>query len=91
MFDRIDSGSEYAEYYGTGIKLQFYDLDTNTLNDVGYLGLTNNSWGGHRGKCYTNYTNGQESNPAMGFSDDSPCVFDIVGASDGIGTIFYEL
>ena len=69
----------------------FYDLDTNELADVGYLGLTNNSWGGHRGKCYTNYTNGQEPHPAMGFSADTPCVFDIIGASEGIGTIFYEL
>ena len=91
MFERIDTGTEYEEYYGTGVKLLFYDLDTNELVDVGYLGLTNNSWGGHRGKCYTNYTNGQEPHPAMGFSADTPCVFDIIGASEGIGTIFYEL
>lgn len=91
MFDRIDKGDEYIQYYGTGVKLQFYELDTGKLNDVGFLELTNNSWGGHRGKCYTNYTNGQENHPAMGFSEDTPCVFDIVGASNGIGTIFYEL
>jgi len=91
MFDRIDTGTEYQQYYGTGVKIQFWSFESNTLSDVGYLGLTNNSWGGHRGKCYTNYTNGQEPCPAMGFSEDTPCVFDLIGASSGLGTIFYDL
>ena len=91
FFDRIDKGTEYEEYYGTSVKLLFYNLDTKTLEEVGCIGLTNDSWGGHRGKCYTNYTNGQEARPAMGFSYDTPCVFDIIGESDGIGTIIYDL
>lgn len=91
LFERIDSGNEYSQLYGTGIHHQFWSLESNELVDAGYLGLTNNSWGGHRGKCYTNYTNGQEPHPAMGFSVDTPCVFDIIGASDGLGTIFYNM
>lgn len=91
MFERIDTGSEYTPLYGTGIHHQFWSFDTETLIDAGYLGLTNNSWGGHRGKCYTNYTSGQELHPAMGYSEDTPCVFDIIGASTGLGTIFYDL
>lgn len=91
MFDRIDTGTEYQQYYGTGVKIQFWSFDTNELSDVGYLGLTNNSWGGHRGQCYTNYCTGQENRPAMGYSIFSPCVFDLIGASDGLGTIFYDL
>lgn len=90
MFERIDTGDEYASLYGTGIHHQFWSFDSEKMIDAGYLGLTNNSWGGHRGKCYTNYTTGQEAHPAMGYSEDSPCVFDIIGASDGLGTIFYN-
>lgn len=86
FFERIDSG-----YSGTEIHHQFYSFETGEMMDAGVLGLTNNSWGGHRGKCYTNYTNGQEPHPAMGFSVDTPCVFDIIGASTGLGTIFYDI
>ena len=91
MFERIDTGTEYQPYYGGTIKQLFYSFDCNALIEVGTIKLTNNSWGGHRGQCYTNYCTGQEPHPAMGYSTFTPCVFDIVGASSGLGTIYYEL
>lgn len=92
MYERIDTGTEYEEYYGGTVKMLFWSIPEGRLYTVAELGLTNNSWGGSRGKCYLNYTNGQQPRPAMGFSDDSRCVFDLVGADNSnIGTIFYEL
>ena len=92
MYERIDIGSEYEPYYGGKVKMLFWSIPEGKLYTVAELGLTNNSWGGSRGKCYLNYTNGQQPHPAMGFSDDTRCYFDIVGADNtNIGTIFYEL
>ena len=92
MYERIDTGTEYESYYGSKVKMLFWSIPEERLYTVAELGLTNNSWGGSRGKCYLNYTNGQQPRPAMGFSDDTRCYFDIVGADNAnIGTIFYEL
>ena len=92
MYERIDTGTEYEQYYGSKVKMLFWSIQEERLYTVAELGLTNNSWGGSRGKCYLNYTNGQQPRPAMGFSDDTRCYFDIVGADNSnIGTIFYEL
>lgn len=92
MYERIDTGTEYQPYYGSKVKMLFWSIPEERLYTVAELGLTNNSWGGSRGKCYLNYTNGQQPRPAMGFSDDTRCYFDIVGADNSnIGTIFYEL
>lgn len=91
MFDRIDAYSEgRAHWNDPEITLTFYSLDKNELKQVGKVKKAS-GWGGHRGKCYTNYTSGQEVRPAMGFSSDTPCIFSFVGASDKIGTVFYEI
>lgn len=91
-FERIDVGAAFSSYYGGDLSVLFWSFDAEKLYTIAKVRLTNNSWGGHRGKCYSNYTNGQENRPGMGFSDDTRCVFDLIGA-DGIniGTIFYEI
>lgn len=89
MFTRTDTGfnSEYAK----PVPVLFWSFKLEKLIEVVTLKKTSNTWGGHRGKCYFNYTNGQEPRPAMGFAGNTPCIFDLIGASDKIGTIFYEL
>lgn len=92
LYTRVDTGSEYESYYGTKVPVLFWSFETEKLYNLMELGLTNNSWGGHRGKCYLNYTSGQQPYPAMGFSDDTRCYFDIAGADNSnIGTIFYDI
>ena len=92
LYTRVDTGSEYESYYGTKVPVLFWSFKTEKLYNLMELGLTNNSWGGHRGKCYLNYTSGQQPYPAMGFSDDTRCYFDIAGADNSnIGTIFYDI
>ena len=92
MFTRIDIGEEYEDYYGSKVPLLLYSFEDNKLHTLGEIGLTNGSWGGHRGKCYLNYTNGQQPYPVMGFSQDTKCYFDIIGSdNENIGTIFYDI
>lgn len=92
LYTRVDTGLEYESYYGTKVPVLFWSFKTEKLYNLMELGLTNNSWGGHRGKCYLNYTSGQQPYPAMGFSDDTRCYFDIAGADNSnIGTIFYDI
>ena len=89
MYDRIDIG--YEEQYGDPVTLQFYDLNDNTLKDIVELDLTEETWGGCRGKCYINYTNSVQPFPAMGFCPNTPCMFDIVTDDlDKIGTIVFD-
>ena len=90
MYDRVDIG--YTDYYDKGIDIQFWSLETNELVTLMHLDLISSDWGGHRGKCYVNYTNSNEYRPAMGFSDDTRCRFDIVRPnSSDIGTVFYDV
>lgn len=91
MYTRIDTGSEYESLYGSDVPVFFWSIDDGKLYEVAKLSLTNNSWGGHRGKCYLNYTNGNQPYPAMGFDNVSPCVFDISSENTAeIGTIYYS-
>jgi hypothetical protein len=89
MFTRIDTGfnSEYSEQ----VPILFWDFKAETLQTLAKLKQTSATWGGHRGKCYFNYTNGIEPRPAMGFADNTRCQFDLIGATNKTGTIFYEL
>lgn len=90
MYNRIDSGA--TTYYGTPVTMQFYNLDTDQLEDVVTLGLTEQTWGGSRGKCYINYTNPNQPYPAMGFDAETPCIFDLVYDDTAkIGTIVYDI
>lgn len=96
MYERIDSMTGYPSdaelYYGTPVTMQFYSLDTNQLEDVVTLGLTETTWGGSRGKCYINYTNPNQPYPAMGFDSSTPCIFDLVYDDPSkIGTIVYDI
>ena len=90
MFTRIDQG--FTSEYTKDVPVLFWSFADSRLYKVASLKQLTQSWGGHRGKCYMNYTNGQECRPAMGFAGNTPCQFDLVGA-DGtnIGTIFYDL
>ena len=90
MFTRIDTG--FSSEYDKPVPVLFWSLDDERMYTIARIPQLVESWGGHRGKCYSNYTNGQESHPAMGFADNTPCQFAIVGA-DGtnIGTIFYDI
>ena len=90
IFDRIDGYQTTTPYYGNPVKVTFYSLEDHKLKTVCTM-EKQYGWGGHRGKCYTNYVSGQENRPAMGFSADTPCIFTFAGASDGIGTLYYEL
>lgn len=90
MFDRVDIG--FSDYYDDGFDVQFWSFDSNSLETVMHIDLRTPDWGGHRGKCYTNYTSGREPRPAMGFSVDTKCDFDIVAPDpSAIGTVFYEI
>lgn len=90
MYDRIDVGS--SSVFGEPIKMMFWDFATEELVEVASLKLTVNDWGGSRGKCYLNYTNGRQPMPAMGFSIDTPCIFDLVCDNpSNIGTIAYDV
>ena len=89
LFTRIDTGFESE--YSKDVPILFWSFKDNKLITLISLKKTGNDWGGHRGKCYSNYTNGQETRPAMGFALNTPNVFDLVGAWNGIGTIYYEL
>ena len=92
FYDRIDSGALFEPYWNDGLQLMFWSFTVQKLYKTRLLKTTNKSWGGHRGKCYINYTSGQCPTPAIGFSKDTPCPFDIVGADgENIGTIFYDL
>lgn len=90
MYDRIDTLS--SSVFGEPIKMLFWDFATEELVEIASLKLTINNWGGSRGKCYINYTNGKQTMPAMGFSIDTPCVFDLVCDNpSNIGTIAYDI
>jgi hypothetical protein len=90
MYDRVDVG--YEDYYDTGFDVQYYDLANNELKTLVHINLTASTWGGHRGKCYVNYTSGAEPRPAMGFSVDTPCIMDIPCINpSGIGTVYYDM
>lgn len=90
MFTRIDTG--FTSIYSKPVPVLFWSFKNEQLYTVASLKQLTQSWGGHRGKCYMNYTNGQESRPAMGFAGNTPCQFDLVGANGtNIGTIFYDL
>lgn len=90
MFTRIDTG--FSAVYDKDIPVLFWSFLNEKMYTVAKLKQLVANWGGHRGKCYFNYTNGQETRPAMGFAANTPCGFDLIGA-DGtaIGTIFYTL
>ncbi len=89
MFTRIDTG--FTNQYSNPVPVLFWSFKYKRLIEVASLKKTSATWGGHRGKCYSNYTNGQEPRPAMGFAANTPCMFDLNGGSERIGTIYYEL
>ena len=90
MYDRIDIG--YTADYGKPVPMSFWDIDKAELTTPFIIPLTVSDWGGSRGKCYVNYTNGKQPMPAMGFSLDTPCIFDLVCDTPArIGTIAYEV
>ena len=90
MYDRIDIG--YTSDYGKPVPMSFWDIDNAELTTPFTLPLTVSDWGGSRGKCYINYTNGKQPMPAMGFSIDTPCIFDLVCDNpSNIGTIAYNV
>ena len=90
MYDRIDTG--YTEHYGEDLPLQFYDLRTNTLKTITTLNLITNEWGGCRGKCYINYTNGNQPYPAMGYGTEAYCQFDLANSNslNDIATVEFD-
>lgn len=87
MYERVDIG--YTEQYGDNVQNHFYDLNSGELKVVTNVGLTEDTWGGCRGKCYINYTNGNQPYPAMGFGTEAYCMFDISTPSDirEVGTV----
>lgn len=90
MYDRVDIG--FTDYYDKGFDVQFWSIENEKLYTLMHIDLITNTWGGHRGKCYLNYTNSVQPYPAMGFSIDSPCIFDIVSDDvSKIGTVYYEI
>ena len=90
MYDRVDTVP--SSNYGSPVPFKFWDLTANELKDVITLGLTSETWGGSRGKCYVNYTNGRQPFPAIGFSSDTPCIFDLVCDDPSkIGTIVFGI
>lgn len=90
MYDRVDIG--FDAYYGSGVDVKFWSIEDEKLYQVMHLDLTSATWGGHRGKCYLNYTNSVQPYPAMGFSVDTPCIFDIVSDDVSmIGTVYYDV
>lgn len=90
MFTRIDTG--FTPEYSKPVQVLFWSFKNKQMFTVASLKQLTQNWGGHRGKCYMNYTNGQESRPAMGFAGNTPCQFDLIGANGAnIGTIFYDL
>ncbi len=90
MFTRIDTG--FSSEYSKPVPVLFWSFTNEKMYEVASLKQLTESWGGHRGKCYMNYTNGEEPRPAMGFAGNTPCQFDLVGANgNNIGTIYYDL
>ena len=90
MYDRIDTSS--SSVFGEPIKMLFWDFDSEELVEIASLKLATATWGGSRGKCYINYTNSKEPMPAMGFSIDTPCIFDLVCDNpSNVGTIAYDV
>ena len=90
MYDRIDT--ESTSIFGGDITMKFWNFETEQLEDIATLSLTKNTWGGSRGKCYINYTNSKQTMPAMGFSIDTPCIFNLVCDNPAnIGTITYDV
>ena len=90
MYDRIDINS--TSIFGDPIKMMFWDFASEQLVEIASLRLTSDTWGGSRGKCYINYTNSKQPMPAMGFSIDTPCIFDLVCDNpSNIGTIAYDV
>lgn len=91
MYERVDS--VFSEHFGEPVQMLFWDLDASQLDTVVTLPLVNGStWGGSRGKCYVNYTNTRQPLPAMGFSIDTPCIFDLVCDDvTKVGTIAYNV
>lgn len=90
MYDRIDTAS--SSVFGEPIRMLFWDFATEQLVEIASLKLTQETWGGSRGKCYINYTNSKQPMPAMGFSIDTPCIFDLVCDDPSrIGTIAYDV
>ena len=99
FYERLDSTfqDKVRGYYTL-----FYSLKENKLQKVNYYtlneedyqqstGMSNNAWGGHRGKCYLNYANNMIYAPIMGFSVDSPCLINMIGVDNlNVGTIYYE-
>ena len=87
MYERVDTG--YTEQYGENVQNHFYDLNNGELKVVTNIGLTEDTWGGCRGKCYINYTNGNQPYPAMGFGTEAYCMFDISTPADirEVGTV----
>lgn len=89
MYDRI---GESGALGGQGFDVQWYDLRNNELKTIMHIYLTTNSWGGHRGKCYINYTSGAQPYPAMGFAGNTPCAFDVAYPdASKIGTVYYDV
>ena len=92
MYERFDVDAEYQPYFTGYVKILFWSIAEERLYTVITLPLKEGeTWGGCRGKCYINYTSGQENRPAMGFADNTRCAFDLVGAGDNIGTIMFNL
>ena len=89
MYDRIEEGGALN---GQGFDVQWYDLRNNELKTIMHIYLTTNTWGGHRGKCYINYTSGAQPYPAMGFAGNTPCAFDVASPDvSKIGTVYYDV
>ena len=90
MFDRIDQS--FSE---DSLLVQFFPLDGTSQDDLVTLmelPFISAQWGGHRGKCYTNYANNVEYRPAMGFAENTPCIFDLISkTASSIGTVMYEI
>lgn len=99
LYERLDSTFQdrvrgyYTLFYSIG-EGKLYRLKYYTLNDKDYqdfVGTTNKAWGGHRGKCYLNYTNAQIPYPMMGFTVYTPCIINMIGEDNmAIGTIYYK-
>ena len=88
----FDRQSEHNTEFSDELDVMFYSLTENKLVKLLSLHYVTPQWGGHRGKCYTNYMNSVETMPAMGFALDSKCIFDMISKDyANIGTIAYDI
>ena len=86
-YERIDVGKT-----GDFLKMYFWDIKDEQMRVIVNMPKSASSWGGNRGRCYTNYTNGFVPAPVIGFAENTPCPFNLfVEDSTAAGSIQYNM